>query len=147
MLNIAISNLWRGIFSVFNNGENIVWNTPAGDLGTFWETDIVDIQLDVLSKWPIDFYEIVDGEFPDFLSLLNNGKIYGQVPEDIGENFSTTFTVRVVDEREGFADQTFTLNFRLLVSLVEWITPEGQLEALDLGQPFLKTLKAESTLQ
>ncbi|MNK57785.1 hypothetical protein D3C87_768490 [compost metagenome] len=147
MRSVVRGNLNRGIFSA-GKGEQVrlEFTTPEGTIGQYYETEEIAFQLLVSSSDDIDHFELVSGELPEFVQLLSDGLIFGEVPETIPENTIYEFTIRVIDVEERFADRTFNLDIRKVVSDIQWLTPEGNIGTLYLGQSAFNQVEAESTL-
>lgn len=142
-----VGNLIRGIFSAGKGRQvQLEWITPEGTIGLYYETEEIMIQLQVASSADIDHFELISGALPDFVQLLSDGLIFGEVPETIPENTIYEFTLRVIDKEERSQERTFNLDIRKVVSDIQWVTPEGNIGTLRLGQAAFNHVEAESTL-
>jgi len=144
----ARSNLVRGIAPSGSKIKIIFqWLTPAGSLGEFYSSEEILIAFEVESTLAIDHFELAGGDFPPYLSLLSDGKIYGVVPDDLEESLEYHFTVAAINIEEDRIEQEFSLTIKQLVSQVEWVTPEGSLGSTGYGQPVYNRVEAESEVQ
>ena len=78
----AVDRFCDRTFSLTVTGNNPAqWVTPAGLIGTYVDSDFVDIQLDYTGQDPGDalFVRLVSGELPLGLELSPTGRIFGYV--------------------------------------------------------------------
>lgn len=143
----AIRNILRAVVSSSKAQiNNMEWITPLGSLGEFYETETFEIQLEVQTNYAIERFTILDEDIPEYISLLPNGLLVGEIPSEIDENYDLIFTVRVVDIYENILEGEFSLTIKKIQSEVTWITPQGQIVELGIGQPIVTPIKAESNL-
>lgn len=148
MLALSRSNQYRGIMSSGNKIKIIFeWRTEAGPLGTFYGTEEILIKLEVEATIGVDHFKLLSGDLPPFVSLLSDGTLYGVVPQNLDESLEYHFTVQAVDNQETVIEREFSLEIRQLISDVTWITPEGTLGTMALGQVSSERVRAESELQ
>lgn len=104
-----------------------VWNTAAGNLGTYPSLFPIAIQLSATPQQPASFlrYDLLSGELPIGLSLASNGVISG-TPPLVNENTSYSFTVRATDNLNNLTDRTFTLVVSGVAS-PSFTTPAGSI--------------------
>lgn len=104
-----------------------IWNTPAGSIGTYPSSVIME---KTLSATPISpavsiTYTIISGNLPNGLSMNEDGVIFG-VPGPVFENTSSTFVVRATDNLQNIKDRTFNLTITGLQAPY-FTTPSGSL--------------------
>jgi hypothetical protein len=93
-----------------------LWQTPAGNLGTFHTDTQISIQLTATPVLPSSqvFYQILSGSLPlgtkenPLLLDTITGIIYG-TPHNIIDETSYLFTVRASDEYSNIRDRTFSI--------------------------------------
>ena len=106
---------------------SVTWNTPAGDLGTLTERQLVEIPLSAASTSGNISYSVIAGSLPRGLRLVNN-TIKGS-PTEVRKFTTSRFVVRA-DDGSALKDRTFNLSVDG-ADLPEWQTPE---EFLNVGQ-------------
>lgn len=97
----------------------IVWNTPAGSLGTLTERVIVDIPLSASGGTVT--YTLISGNLPRGLRLTN-GRIQGS-PVEVKKFTTSRFVIRASDETD-LEDRTFSMSIDG-EDVPQWITNEG----------------------
>jgi hypothetical protein len=105
-----------------------VWNTPAGDLGTYPSGKPISIQLSANSVLPavvIKTYALLNGTFPLGCTLSNAGLISG-FPIDTSTDTIYTFTARVTDNLDNIRDRTFSFTIHGFVG-AQFAIPSGQI--------------------
>jgi hypothetical protein len=105
-----------------------VWNTPAGDLGTFPSGKAISIQLSatpVLPATEIQSYQLLNGTFPNGCTLNSNGLISG-TPIDTSTDITYKFTVRATDSNDNIRDRTFLFTIYGYVG-AQFTVPSGQI--------------------
>lgn len=100
-----------------------VWKTPKGNLGTIQEQEFYELKLECVVPNDLDpnlSYKVIAGSLPPGI-VLNEvaGSLNGRpkdlyrfrgVPYDVAEDVTSTFCVRVTNEKTGqIADRTFKL--------------------------------------
>lgn len=102
-----------------------VWQTPEGDLGIIAERQFYNFEFDVddpdqstVSK-PTFTFSVTAGELPQGLALRSNGQLEGTpqaklatvtgVPQEVSQNVTSRFAIRVQTPSGHIADRTFTL--------------------------------------
>jgi len=99
---------------------SILWNTPAGTLGTFDEKSFIDIPLSATAASPISF-NIISGSLPIGLSI-NNNRIKGLVVE-VRNTTQYKFVIRA-SSSNSLVDRTFSIII-LGPDAPVWETPSG----------------------
>jgi hypothetical protein len=99
----------------------VIWNTPAGSLGTLVERVIVDIPLSAFTDSGQISYSLISGSLPRGLRLVN-GSIKGS-PVEVKKFTVSRFVVRASNGVE-ISDRTFSISVDGS-DIPEWITREG----------------------
>ena len=110
--------------------SSIIWDTPTGNLGSYYQND--DVNLTLLAHDTANLtinYFIASGEFPDGLTLNNDGTITGTIAENIDKLY--VFTV-YASNGYNYQPSTFTILTNKINVAPEWVTesnlgnyPEG----------------------
>lgn len=108
----------------------IVWNTPAGSLGTLTERVIVDIPVSASGTGDVT-YSIISGNLPRGLRLTNN-RIQGS-PVEVKKFTTSRFVIRASDSTD-IEDRTFSISVDG-EDLPQWVTKEGFLK-VGLGEAY-----------
>ena len=108
----------------------IVWNTPAGSLGTLTERVIVDIPLSASGSGTVT-YSLISGNLPRGLRL-NHGSIQGS-PVEVKKFTTSRFVIRASDGID-LEDRTFSMSVDG-EDVPQWVTREGFLK-VGLGQSY-----------
>jgi hypothetical protein len=99
---------------------SLIWNTPAGTLGTFNERTPVNVPLSSNSTTPVT-YSVISGKLPIGLQLLN-GVLKG-IPVEIKNTTQYKFVIRA-NNGSLIVDRTFSMTIEGPDAPV-WQTPEG----------------------
>lgn len=104
-----------------------IWNTPAGSLGTFPSLRELEIHLSATPVFPGTSltYKLLSGTFPDGVFMDEEGFIQG-VPTNETRNTSSSFTIRVTDNKNIVRDRTFSMSVSGAV-LPFFTTPLGSI--------------------
>lgn len=105
----------------------ITWQTPAGNLGTFTERQLVEISLQATTDIGTINYSLISGSLPQGLRL-DEGSIKGSPTEVIIEN-TNRFVIRATNGTD-LLDRTFSITIDG-EDVPEFITPEGFLNVGD----------------
>ena len=80
-----------------------IWETPAGNLGSFSSTLPFSIEIRATPVYPALLlnYSILNGKLPDNFEIttFNNTCIVAGLPTGLNTNVTYNFTLRVVEER------------------------------------------------
>lgn len=109
-----------------------IWNTAAGNIGTFPSLILFNYQLSASAVLPaVDVvYNIISGHLPNGVTMNEYGLISG-TPSAVETNTTYTFVVRATDNYQNIRDRTFSLNVSGVTTPV-FTTPAGSiLETLD----------------
>lgn len=98
----------------------IVWNTPAGSLGTLTERVIVEIALSATGVGDVT-YSLISGSLPRGLRLSNN--IIKGSPVEVKKFTTSRFVIRASDGTD-IEDRTFSISVDG-EDIPQWITTEG----------------------
>lgn len=101
----------------------IVWNTPAGSLGTLTERVIVNIPLSASGTGTVT-YSLIAGNLPRGLRLTN-GVIQGS-PVEVKRFTESRFVIRASDSLD-IEDRTFSISVDG-EDVPQWVTNEGFLK-------------------
>ena len=100
---------------------SVTWVTPAGDLGTYPERQIVNIPISATSDTGDITYSVISGSLPSGLRIINS-LIVGS-PVEVTKFTESRFVIRASDGTDT-KDRTFKISIDGS-DLPEWITPEG----------------------
>lgn len=121
------------------------WVTPTGFIGAFNEGSNIDYAL--IASDPdanIATYKVVSGALPDGVTVNTiSGHILGTIGQ-VSQDTTFTFTVRVTDKTDLFADRQFNLVVKNVGTMVAWQTPSGSLGSGDSGADYSNQVKANS---
>lgn len=112
----------------------ITWVTPSGDLGTFQERIITEIQITAMSSNGIIDFSIIAGSLPRGLRLINTTTFADNTttcflkgsPVEVSKLTTSRFVVRASDGVD-ISDRTFEITIDG-ADAPTWITPEGYLD-------------------
>lgn len=94
------------------------WITPAGDLGKIQEANFYSLELSATDVDGAVIYNLQAGQLPSGLRLASTGIVEGLsttvvyaegVPSDVGEEVTSTFTIRITSVDGYVNDRTFSL--------------------------------------
>ena len=119
----------------------IVWNTPAGSLGTLTERVIVDIPLSATGVGTVT-YTLISGNLPRGLRLTGN-RIQGS-PVEVKKFTTSRFVIRATDLAD-LEDRTFSISVDG-EDIPEWVTKEGFLN-VGKGQAYFVLDNAQVNFQ
>jgi hypothetical protein len=88
-----------------------VWDTPAGNLGTYVSNEELFIQVEAHAVLPATSvtYQFLGGNFPaGTISINESGLILG-IPSLVTTNTTSTFTIRAIDDQKNIRDRTFSV--------------------------------------
>lgn len=108
----------------------IVWNTPAGSLGTLTERVIVNIPLSASGSGDVS-YTLIAGALPRGLRL--QGNVIKGSPVEVKKFTTSRFVIRANDNTD-LEDRTFSISVDG-EDIPQWITNEGFLN-VGKGQAF-----------
>lgn len=121
------------------------WDTPSGLIGAWSEGDAIDFAL--IASDPngdIKSYALQDGTLPDGVTVnAITGHLLGTIGQ-VGQDTTYTFTVRVVDRTNLFADRVFNLLVKDKGTQVTWVTPSGTVGQGSSGQDYQGRVMANS---
>lgn len=103
-----------------------VWITPEGEIGSAYENTTIDPFAFSATNGTTFTYEVVAGSLPPGLDLSEDGILTGR-PDPVTANVTHTFTLRVKNETDGYADRTFTFKVLDHPDAPVWVTPSGVL--------------------
>lgn len=87
-----------------------VWLTPAGNLGVWNGTSLLNIPLQATDPEGESLtYTVVDGDLPTGVTLGSDGLLNGTLI-DATEDETWTFTVAAIDEEGGSSERTFSIS-------------------------------------
>lgn len=122
-----------------------VWETSPGLVGAYNEGDTIDLAL--IASDPngdIASYSIQSGSLPDGVSLnAISGHLLGTIGQ-VGQDTTYTFTARVTDRTNLFADQQFNIVVKDKGTQVNWVTPSGTVGQGSSGQDYQGRVMANS---
>ncbi len=104
----------------------ITWVTPAGDLGTVTERNILNIPLEASSDVGLITYSLIAGQLPRGLRLESSTGIIKGSPTEVRRFTTSRFVVRA-DDGSDLEDRTFSLSVDGS-DLPRWLTKEGFLQ-------------------
>lgn len=126
----VVANLFSIIVYKQHLVSSIIWDTPTGNLGSYYQND--DVNLTLLAHDTANLtinYFIASGEFPEGLTLNNNGTITGTITENVDKLY--VFTV-YASNGYNYQPSTFTILTNKINVAPEWVTesnlgnyPEG----------------------
>jgi hypothetical protein len=121
------------------------WDTPEGFIGAWNEGTAVDFPL--IASDPngdIARYVLQDGSLPPGITLNSiSGHLLGTIGQ-VGQDTTFTFTARVIDRTNLFADRQFNLLVKDLGTEVQWVTPAGQVGEGNSGADYSGRVMANS---
>lgn len=121
------------------------WVTPQGLIGVWDEGTAVDFAL--IASDPngdIQSYALQDGTLPAGISLNTiSGHLLGTLGQ-VGQDTTYTFTVRVIDKTNLFADQQFNMVVKDKGTQVSWVTPSGNIGSGNSGMDYSSQVRANS---
>jgi hypothetical protein len=97
------------------------WTTPAGTLGTVYETASINQTLVANGDAPIT-YSVLSGTLPPGSTLNSNGTLSGTT-QATASSTTYTFTVRATDNELQDTDRSFSLTIN--PDLVTWVNPSS----------------------
>jgi hypothetical protein len=107
-----------------------IWETPAGNLGSFSSTLPFSIEIRATPVYPALLlnYSILNGKLPDNFEIttFNNTCIVAGLPTGLNTNVTYNFTLRVFDEIGNFADRTFSIEL-LTAGFPKFVISSGNL--------------------
>lgn len=107
-----------------------IWETPAGNLGSFSSTLPFSIEIRATPVYPALLlnYSILNGKLPDNFEIttFNNTCIIAGLPTGLNTNVTYNFTLRVFDEIGNFADRTFSIEL-LTAGFPKFVISSGNL--------------------
>ena len=111
--------------------EQPVWQTNAGDLGTYPSYSQINLQLYAYPVFPatIVTYQFLSGELPAGIVITTSGLITGTFPL-VNESKTYNFTVRATDEYTNVRDRTFYLNIQE-VNNPKFTTQQGSILSVE----------------
>lgn len=121
----VVANLFSIIVYKQHLVSSIIWDTPTGNLGSYYQNDIVNLTLLAhdTSNLTINYF-IASGEFPDGLTFNNDGTITGTIVDNIDKLY--VFTV-YASNGYNYQPSTFTILTNKINVAPVWVT------APDLG--------------
>lgn len=123
------SNLYGVYYDVLSVNDAPIWNTAAGLLGTFNETDNVSIQLSVSDEEGGITYS--GSNIPAWLSLNTTTGLLSGTAANVSGNTTYNFSVSVTDS----VNSTSTRQFSIIVNnIVSWNTTAGLISTLSYMQ-------------
>lgn len=121
------------------------WETPQGLIGAWNEGTAIDFAL--IANDPdgdIASYALQSGALPSGVSLNTiTGHLLGTIGQ-VGQDTTYTFTVRVIDKTNLYADQQFSLVVKDVGTQVNWVTPAGTVGQGSSGQDYQGRVMANS---
>ena len=111
----------------------IVWNTPAGNLGTYAEQVEFSLQLNAINPTAEQLdYRVVSGQLPPGIQLYRNGLLYG-IPNITAPGPSSSrkfsFTIRARNLANQISDRSFLIT-------INGIAPPSLITTESLGSYF-----------
>lgn len=104
-----------------------VWNTPAGNIGTYPSLIPIEIQFSATQQQPASFltYKLLSGSLPEGITLTVNGLLSG-TPPLVNVLSEYEFVIRVTDNLNNISDRTFSINVSG-VATPTFTTPSGSI--------------------
>lgn len=114
------------------------WNTPAGSLGSYYETKAISNTVSASGDAPLT-YSLYSGSLPTGSTLSSSGVISGTAP--VADNSTTyTFSIEAIDAQLQSSIRSFSLTIN--TDVVTWTNPaNGATISLD-GTAYTTTLTA-----
>jgi hypothetical protein len=111
----------------------IVWNTPAGNLGTYAEQVEFSLQLNAINPTAGQLdYRVVSGQLPPGIQLYRDGLLYG-IPNITTAGPSSSrkfaFTIRARNSANQISDRSFLIS-------INGIAPPALITTESLGSYF-----------
>jgi len=121
-----------------------IWQTPAGNLGSFDESIPLLISLSAIDpENDIITYTKTAGILPPGLILNSSTGTISGTPAQVINNTNFGFTIRAEDSKGKFSDRFFSIEILNTINVPPlWITPAGSLGTINENQPITFILNA-----